>query len=335
MRHKKMNQYTGKVSIVLPTYNGSGYLRSAIDSCLKQTHQNIELIIVDDGSTDGTPDIIKSYKDKRIRYIRHPENRGLPHALNTGFEHAAGAYFTWTSDDNLYAENAIEKMLAFLIDNQLEFVYCDFYTFENDDLQNRQIKRCPDNPALEKQDDIGACFLYSRKVKEAVGAYDPKFELVEDYDYWIRVSQKFRMGHLYEPVYFYRTHMESLTSHKYFHQKISEVLLRLSKKIINVDQAVNDLNSLFAGKYWGYQSISKITRKLFFAKESTKALKALKNVIYSGYEVYKKINKVIVKIFVSRKIRQALEDFTAGKQSLADTKLVLGNILMGTEHTKQ
>jgi len=78
-----MNRISSKVSIVLPTYNGAKYIRQSIDSCLNQTYKNIELIIVNDGSTDGTPEIIRSYEDGRIKYLTHEKNKGLPHALNT------------------------------------------------------------------------------------------------------------------------------------------------------------------------------------------------------------------------------------------------------------
>src|SRR3989304_1114440 len=112
-----------KVSIVLPTYNGARYIRQSIDSCVHQTYRNIELIIVDDASTDNTPEIIASYKDERIKYFRHEKNMGLPHALNAGFAEANGDCLTWTSDDNYYAKEAIEKMLSFLIKKSSSFIY--------------------------------------------------------------------------------------------------------------------------------------------------------------------------------------------------------------------
>jgi glycosyltransferase involved in cell wall biosynthesis len=115
------------VSIVLPTYNGSRYIQQSIDSCLNQTYSNIELIIVDDGSTDCTEQIINSYTDNRIRYIQHQKNAGLPTALNTGVAHATGDYLTWTSDDNFYAPQAIETQLTFLLKNKYDFVYCDIF----------------------------------------------------------------------------------------------------------------------------------------------------------------------------------------------------------------
>src|SRR5438128_1966436 len=99
-----MSQHQKLVSVILPTHNGSKYLRQSIESCLSQTYLDIELIVVDDGSMDETSAILESLTDDRVRKIRHQTNRGLSAALNTGCAEARGEYLTWTSDDNLYAE---------------------------------------------------------------------------------------------------------------------------------------------------------------------------------------------------------------------------------------
>ena len=88
------------VSIVLPVYNGERYLAQAIDSCLAQTYENLEIIIVDDGSRDRSVEIVRGYADRRIKLICHVRNRKLPAALNTGFRHSSGAYLTWTSHEH-------------------------------------------------------------------------------------------------------------------------------------------------------------------------------------------------------------------------------------------
>jgi glycosyltransferase involved in cell wall biosynthesis len=121
---------TGKpvVSIVLPTFNGSRYLADSIGSCLAQTYQHWELIVVDDCSSDDTPAIIDRYVavDPRIRALRHLTNRKLPAALNTGFSKARGDYFTWTSDDNVYLPNALSEMLGVLEKRRdVDVVYAD------------------------------------------------------------------------------------------------------------------------------------------------------------------------------------------------------------------
>jgi glycosyltransferase involved in cell wall biosynthesis len=115
-----MNNTQALVTIVLPTYNGVRYISQSIESCLGQTYDNIELIVVDDASADNTADIVREYaaRDSRVSYLRHAVNRKLPAALNTGFAAAKGAFHTWTSDDNAYKENAIEHMLARLSSEQ-------------------------------------------------------------------------------------------------------------------------------------------------------------------------------------------------------------------------
>ncbi len=92
------------VSIVLPTYKRAHVLPSAIRSVLNQTYTNLELIVVDDNSPDDTRDVVASFGDPRIRYVRNEPNLKLPRALNRGFSLARGEYLTWTSDDNLYGE---------------------------------------------------------------------------------------------------------------------------------------------------------------------------------------------------------------------------------------
>ena len=123
----KNNIQQPNVSIILPVYNGARYLAQAIDSCLNQTYRNIELIIVDDCSTDETPAIVRSYTDPRIRYVRNKTNRRLPQSLNIGFALATGEYLTWTSDDNEFLPHAIETMLKILMeDKAVDFVYSDY-----------------------------------------------------------------------------------------------------------------------------------------------------------------------------------------------------------------
>jgi glycosyltransferase involved in cell wall biosynthesis len=228
------------ISIVLPAFNGSKYIRESILSCLKQTHQNIELIVVDDCSLDQTPDIVKSFGDARITLIRHERNQGLPHALNTGFTHARGDYLTWTSDDNYFAETALEKMLSFLKGNNCCFVYSDYYMFDDGNPSALKIMQLPDMPALNMQNNIGPCFLYSREVKERTGDYDPETRLAEDYDYWLRVEKKFTMRHLPEPLYFYRLHATSLTSvfSREYEIKVVDTLVRLKNNCISPGDAV-------------------------------------------------------------------------------------------------
>lgn len=203
-----------KVSIVLPTYNGQDNLEKSIESIIRQTYTNWELIIVNDCSTDSTKRIAEDYaeKDKRIRVISNEKNMKLPRSLNIGFQNAGGEYYTWTSDDNLYKENAIEIMVKFL-DSRLDYgmVYCDTILIDG----NGEIIR--ENPLPEPEqlilgNTVGACFLYRRQIAEKIGEYDASLFLAEDYEYWLRMSQYSKIKHISEGLYFYRCHEKSLSS---------------------------------------------------------------------------------------------------------------------------
>ena len=203
------------VSIVLPVYNGEKYLSESIDSVIAQTYQDWELIIVDDCSTDSTPTIAKKYaqNDNRIKYYRNAENCKLPKSLNVGFSHTKGDYLTWTSDDNRYHANAIERMIAAMRENNCEFV---FAAYTKIDENGNKIKDKVDKKDIVKmlpvQNVIGACFMYTRNVYETIGDYDTELFLAEDFDYWQRIYGHFNAVYIREILYDYRLHDSTLTN---------------------------------------------------------------------------------------------------------------------------
>ena len=166
-----MTEQKPLVSIVLPTYNGSKYLAEAVESCRAQTWPNWELIIVDDCSTDGTPDLIRALaqKDPRIRSVRHERNRKLPAALNTGFAQARGEFLTWISDDNAYRPDALAEMAAYLLAHpDVGLVYTDSMVVDENGRPLR-LRRVPEPETLLERDPVGWSFLYRQAVREAVG----------------------------------------------------------------------------------------------------------------------------------------------------------------------
>jgi len=206
------NNSSQKISIILPTHNGARFLKKSIDSCLSQTHSNIELIIVNDGSTDETSDIVNAYEEVRIKYIVFPENQGIVAALNKGFSEATGEFLSWTSDDNYYASNALEVMGRVLQQNDnVDFVYANYHMI-NDQGEVTRAGHVEDPEGLDVDNYVGGCFLYRRKVYEAIGNFNPEAFLVEDYEYWLRVREKFCMRKLDNFLYYYRTHESSLTT---------------------------------------------------------------------------------------------------------------------------
>ncbi len=212
----KIQNENKKVSIVLPVYNGELNVKSAINSILEQTYKNFELIIVNDCSTDGTESILYEYakQDSRIKIINNSVNLKLPRTLNIGFGQASGDYYTWTSDDNLYRCNAIEKMVETLESNiKFDMVYANYTNIDGEGkILNEIHLEGPEQ--LPFGNVIGACFLYTKEIAEKVGEYDVNLFLAEDYDYWIRILRAGRILHIDDNLYFYRRHAGSLTETK-------------------------------------------------------------------------------------------------------------------------
>ena len=204
------------ISIVLPVYNGEKYLRESIDSVLAQTYSNWELLILDDCSEDSSPEIAKEYteKDNRIRYYRNNRNLQLPRNLNKGFSLARGEYLTWTSDDNRYKPQALERMACILDENpEIQFVFASCRIIDGEGREIEYISVNANSPQMiVGANSVGACFLYTRKVYETIGDYDPDLKLVEDFDYWQRICSHYQAMGLEEILYEYRWHDRALTS---------------------------------------------------------------------------------------------------------------------------
>lgn len=202
-----------KVSIVLPVYNGEEFLAQSIESVINQTYKDWELIIVNDCSTDSSLEIAKKYaqKDRRITIINNETNKKIAESLNTGFRKAKGEYYTWTSDDNEYYPQAIEKMVDFLENNRaygMVHAICKVVgsTWERywGDIVTYPI-------SLLDFPSVGACFLYRSKIAKLVGEYDSKRVFVEDHDYWLRFLLISPIASISDILYMYRRHSNSIT----------------------------------------------------------------------------------------------------------------------------
>lgn len=178
-----------KISCVLPVYNGGDRVSVAIESILKQSFKDFELIIVNDCSTDNTKDVIENYakKDNRVKIINHTKNLKLPSALNTGFKNAKGQYHTWTSDDNLYRPHAFQEILKKIESNpQLDIAYGRSVMHTNNKPNNTSsIKH---QSAIVSKQIVGAYFMYKAEVFEKLNGYDTSLFCAEDYDFFLRAD---------------------------------------------------------------------------------------------------------------------------------------------------
>jgi glycosyltransferase involved in cell wall biosynthesis len=203
------------VSIVMPIWNGQKYLSESILSVLNQTYSNIELILVDDASSDSTPEIISKFSkvDSRIRVFTNQSNLKLPASLNVGFRESLGEWLTWTSDDNLLETDCIEKLLKQALEMNTHFVFSDYQVI-NTVGKILSINRTGPGERIYLENTVGACFLYHRSVAEKVGDYAEDKFMFEDYDYWVRVRKAgFNLEHISKiHPYRYRIHDKQLST---------------------------------------------------------------------------------------------------------------------------
>jgi len=253
------------VSIVLPTYNGEKYIRESIDSILKQTYQNWELIVVDDCSTDSTLQIVREYakNDFRIKVIHNEVNQKLPSSLNIGFDASVGKYLTWTSDDNIYLPEAIEKMREYLVENaDMHMVCADMKVIDEENKLEGYTTVSYQQDLMYSGNYVGACFMYERDVMEQIGKYDADMFLVEDYDYWLRILRHYGViGNINQVLYQYRMHGNSLTVTK--QAQIRVQLGRLRKK--NIDWILEHLKykkALVCSMYYDFLEIGEDIRDI-------------------------------------------------------------------------
>jgi glycosyltransferase involved in cell wall biosynthesis len=203
-----------KISVVLPTYNGIQFIEQSIRSVLMQTYKDFELIVIDDCSTDGTGTWLDQFAecDSRIRVYHNETNLKLPASLNKGFSMASGEYFTWTSDDNWYEEDALEMMVNALEENpDAGLVYCNCVVINEKD-RIIDFWKLSEPDWIRTSNCIGACFLYRKTIADKIGGYDTTMFLAEDYDYWLRIYENSKLIHLPQYLYRYRMHESSLTA---------------------------------------------------------------------------------------------------------------------------
>lgn len=200
------------VSVVMPVYNGENYLRVAIESVLRQTFQDFEIIVIDDGSKDSTPDIAQSFD--RVRYVRQ-ENAGAAAAVNHGIRCARGRYFAWLSHDDLYApEKLAEQVRALEGLGGPGICYTDFKWIDGagNVFDEKEL------PLPERRELVRAILLWAPvsfaayslmcdlSCFEQVGLYDVKKRHTQDADMLLRLARTFPFVRVPEKLMFVREH---------------------------------------------------------------------------------------------------------------------------------
>lgn len=210
-----------KVSVILPTYNAAAHLGKAIDSILGQTFPDFELIIINDGSTDGTSEVLAKYHDPRITVIAQ-ENLGLPKALNRGLTIARGAYIARQDADDISLPSRLEKQVKFLDQNERHGLVGTWSQITTPDgPSNRRHLHPISNGQIQVQLLINNQFVHSSVMFRAsclkiTGLYseDPAHFPPEDYDLWLKMAKNVLVANIPEALLQYLEEPNSISRTK-------------------------------------------------------------------------------------------------------------------------
>lgn len=189
------------VSIIMPTYNRANLIKKSIDSLLKQTYENIEIIVVDDASTDNTEEIIKKIADKRVIYYKLPKNAGACYARNYGIKKARGNYITFQDSDDKYLANKVEEQYNNLIKNKSDVDFCitaihnkngkflvptkeHILGFEKNGIFSE----------LHKGNFISTQTIFAKKQCLMEEMFDDQLPRLQDFDLVLRLSKKYKFS---------------------------------------------------------------------------------------------------------------------------------------------
>ncbi len=240
-----------KVSIIILTYNGEKYIKSTIDSCLNQTYKNVEVIIIDDYSTDNTVNILKSYAEK-IKLYLNEENQGISKNVNQGVSLSNGEYFILLGHDDLLASNHIEVMINEFDANDIVSIHCNSILIDpfgkelklarNDKKQIQKTNNCLFELSLDNF--ISSCGMIHRKdIFEKVNGWDGTYKFYGEWLYYIKSLEYGKIKYTDKTKAFYRRHETNITN-SFKNKKIKEQLNKYKNECRFLAHSLNN-NTLF------------------------------------------------------------------------------------------
>jgi len=212
----------GLVSIILPVFNQKSLIKEALDSILTQEYSFFELIILNDGSTDGLEEVLNSFTDNRIQYFKLV-HRGLPETLNVGLRLARGEFITWFSADNIMQPTMLSELVVALQKNPSNTAaFSGYYHIDgNGNITGQNIKGPFVDPKqflykpnmdflLAQNCNFGAAFLYRASACNQAGEFDSLCYGIEDVDYSIRIAKLGPVTYIPKLLCYYRWHDNSM-----------------------------------------------------------------------------------------------------------------------------
>lgn len=234
------------VSIITPMYNSEKFIEATIKSVINQTYKDWEMIIVDDCSTDNSPNIVKPYveKDSRIKYIRVEFNQGVSHARNVALKEASGQFIAFLDSDDIWKKNKLKKQVEFMEKNDYYFSYTDYEYIDEDGKRINIYRNCPKKVSYFNMllgDSIG-CLTVMYNAEKVGKLQIQKLDKRNDYALWCLALKKVKRGYKLDEIlskYRVSNSQQSLSSGK--KKKLLKYHYQMHKQV----NGFNSIVSLF------------------------------------------------------------------------------------------
>ncbi|MBI2645459.1 MAG: glycosyltransferase [Deltaproteobacteria bacterium] len=229
------------VSVIIPTFNHAQYITKAIDSILKQNYENIEIIIVDDASTDNTSQLIQSLPNPRLRYIKHEANQGISHARNTGLSHANGNFIAFLDSDDWWLPHKLHKQVTIAEEYpEADFICSNGYFKDKNHLlfttktKSGIIPFQSNHWPLKGISPTPSSWFFRKKILAKVSSFDTNLKRCEDGDFFVRVAKHYKIYFINEPLVFWLSPNDLTATLEQI--KTQEIFLNKHKEDMRLDR---------------------------------------------------------------------------------------------------
>lgn len=231
------------VSVIIPTYNRAHLIEKAVRSVLAQTYRNLEVIVVDDASTDGTEETVRKISDSRVRYVRLPHNSGACAARNEGIRLAEGAYIAFNDSDDQWLPEKLLRQLDFLSEHQADIVLCKMKCMDTDGkflhiFPNRSGSARVSYVELLQYNCASTQTFFGKASCFKTIPFDERMPRMQDWDEVLRLSQKYAVFFQDELLVHTFMQPDSITAHPEKGVRAMELLLEKHRETICASRCI-------------------------------------------------------------------------------------------------
>lgn len=245
------------ISVIIPSFNRANTIKACVDSVLKQTYRNIEVIVVDDASTDNTVEVLKSIVDDRFRYYGYKTNMGACYARNYGVSNAVGKYITFQDSDDIWLPEKLEKEINYLKDNNFDFVFCgmnrvsaDGKTSYHPPYEFSEVSESLQQLLVENAISTQTMIMKSEVTKTI--HFDETFKRFQDWDFALQVAiHKYKIGYLALPLVNSEVQPNSISANGAIGEAYEHLFEKYKNLYINCPHALSTIYMYQARGYRG------------------------------------------------------------------------------------